>query len=60
MVVCRAWLQRWVVSCQGDADWAARRIFAHLRWRQEYHVDNIMQEVARRPPPLSKPTVSVP
>ena len=41
----KAWVRRWVVSCGGDEAWAVRRILAHLKWRQEYRLDTIMDEV---------------
>jgi hypothetical protein len=41
----KAWVNRWVVSCSGDEAWAVRRILAHLKWRQQYGLDTIMDEV---------------
>jgi hypothetical protein len=44
MVCRRAWLMRWVVGSANDLLRAFRRILVHLRWRQEYGLDTIMDE----------------
>ena len=45
----KAWVRRWIKSCAGDEAWAVRRIFAHLKWRQQYGLDTIMDEVVQMP-----------
>lgn len=44
MICHEAWIRRWLHACAGDAKWAMTRILNHLQWRQEYKVDDILDE----------------
>jgi hypothetical protein len=45
LVSHRVWVRRWLLQYPGDGALAARKILAHLRWRREYRLDTIMDEV---------------
>lgn len=40
----KAWLNRWIIGSEMDPAYAMRRILVHLKWRQDYKLDTIMDE----------------
>ena len=49
-----AFARRWLAACGGDPARAVRQILVHLRWRREFGVDSMEDEV-RPPPPTPHP-----
>ncbi len=55
-----AFARRWLAASGGDEARAVQRILAHLRWRREYAVDSIEDEVWPHPPHAGPPQPHLP